>query len=59
MLSPSAHTPIHFLACVQHHCRNCGRVLCSTCCSDKVILIHLGAVDPELTCIECKAKLLD
>ncbi|XP_013394476.1 arrestin domain-containing protein A-like, partial [Lingula anatina] len=38
----------------KHHCRQCGRVLCSKCCSQKVPLPQLGLPDPERVCEVCK-----
>ncbi|XP_072165513.1 uncharacterized protein [Diadema setosum] len=37
----------------KHHCRMCGRVLCSKCCKEKVPLPQLGLQDPERVCDLC------
>ncbi|GAB0086897.1 Zinc finger FYVE domain-containing protein [Sergentomyia squamirostris] len=36
----------------RHHCRACGQVLCSTCCSLKAKLEYLGDVDARI-CLQC------
>uniref|UniRef100_A0A6B2EIU2 Putative smad anchor for receptor activation n=1 Tax=Phlebotomus kandelakii TaxID=1109342 RepID=A0A6B2EIU2_9DIPT len=38
----------------RHHCRACGQVLCSTCCSLKAKLEYLGDVEARI-CIQCDA----
>ncbi|XP_042902902.1 uncharacterized protein [Parasteatoda tepidariorum] len=38
----------------KHHCRNCGRIFCSNCCSQKVPLPHFGMPDAEKVCNDCK-----
>ncbi|XP_041485617.1 uncharacterized protein LOC121431903 [Lytechinus variegatus] len=37
----------------KHHCRMCGRVLCSKCCKEKVPLPQLSLHDPERVCDIC------
>jgi WD40 repeat protein len=37
----------------RHHCCNCGRVLCSKCCSRKVPLEDLGYFTPVRVCQDC------
>ncbi|XP_033127379.1 zinc finger FYVE domain-containing protein 26-like [Anneissia japonica] len=37
----------------KHHCRQCGRVLCSKCCKEKVPLPQLGFEEPERVCDYC------
>lgn len=36
----------------RHHCRACGQVLCSTCCSLKSKLEYMGDVEARI-CIQC------
>lgn len=36
----------------RHHCRACGKVLCSTCCSMKAKLEYLGDVEARI-CLQC------
>lgn len=36
----------------RHHCRACGQVLCSTCCSLKAKLEYMGDVEARI-CIQC------
>ncbi|KFM65387.1 hypothetical protein X975_15478, partial [Stegodyphus mimosarum] len=38
----------------KHHCRNCGKIFCSKCCSEKMCLPHFGLNDPEKVCNNCK-----
>ncbi|XP_066303903.1 uncharacterized protein [Branchiostoma lanceolatum] len=38
----------------KHHCRQCGKVLCSKCCKDKVPMPQLQLDDPERVCEDCK-----
>uniref|UniRef100_A0A1L8E370 Putative smad anchor for receptor activation n=1 Tax=Nyssomyia neivai TaxID=330878 RepID=A0A1L8E370_9DIPT len=38
----------------RHHCRACGQVLCSTCCSLRGKLEYLGDVEARI-CIQCDA----
>ncbi|XP_055705238.1 zinc finger FYVE domain-containing protein 16 isoform X2 [Phlebotomus papatasi] len=38
----------------RHHCRACGQVLCSTCCSLRAKLEYLGDVEARI-CIQCDA----
>ncbi|XP_072051017.1 uncharacterized protein [Amphiura filiformis] len=37
----------------KHHCRQCGLVLCSKCCKEKVPLPQLGFDEPERVCDAC------
>lgn len=37
----------------KHHCRQCGKVLCSKCCNEKVPLPQLGFDEPERICDYC------
>ncbi|XP_069123641.1 uncharacterized protein [Argopecten irradians] len=37
----------------KHHCRQCGRVMCGKCCSEKVMLPQLGVSQPERVCDSC------
>ncbi|XP_067018389.1 uncharacterized protein [Acropora muricata] len=37
----------------KHHCRQCGQVLCSKCCNEKVPLPQLGFDEPERICDSC------
>lgn len=41
----------------RHHCRNCGRLVCSRCCSQRVVLSELGYKGPEKVCDECCTRL--
>lgn len=36
----------------RHHCRACGQVLCSTCCSLKAKLEYMGDVEARI-CVQC------
>ncbi|ELP94237.1 Rho/RAC guanine nucleotide exchange factor, putative [Entamoeba invadens IP1] len=36
----------------RHHCRNCGRVLCSNCTKQKIIIPHLSP-KPQRVCDQC------
>lgn len=38
----------------RHHCRQCGRVVCNKCCSEKMMLPHYGFAEPERVCDPCK-----
>lgn len=40
----------------RHHCRSCGRVVCSRCCSNRALLTDIGYKGPEKVCDECYAK---
>ncbi len=40
----------------RHHCRACGQVLCSACCSLKAKLEYMGDVEARV-CTECERKL--
>ncbi|KJE94452.1 hypothetical protein CAOG_05090 [Capsaspora owczarzaki ATCC 30864] len=37
----------------RHHCRQCGRVLCHTCCTTKLPLPLLNYSEPERVCDDC------
>lgn len=37
----------------RHHCRACGQVLCSTCCSLKAKLAYMGAATEARICVQC------
>jgi D-arabinose 1-dehydrogenase-like Zn-dependent alcohol dehydrogenase len=37
----------------KHHCRSCGGVFCSACCSKKVTLPHLGFTSHVRVCNNC------
>lgn len=36
-----------------HHCRHCGRLVCSLCCSNRAVLPLLGFEGPEKVCDRC------
>lgn len=38
----------------RHHCRNCGKIFCNECCSEKMLLPHLGKNELEKVCNNCK-----
>lgn len=38
----------------KHHCRNCGKIFCYKCCSEKMPLPHFGMNEPERVCGNCK-----
>lgn len=38
----------------KHHCRNCGRVLCSKCCNEKVPLPQFEMNEAQKTCSVCR-----
>lgn len=40
----------------RHHCRACGKVLCSTCCSDKACLPYMSNKEARV-CKPCKSIL--
>ncbi|RUS73079.1 hypothetical protein EGW08_019160 [Elysia chlorotica] len=40
----------------RHHCRACGKVLCSTCCSQKALLPFLDNKEARV-CVECNMQL--
>lgn len=42
---------------VQHHCRNCGEVFCSSCCCHKRAIPNIGFTDPVKVCHPCLALL--
>lgn len=37
----------------RHHCRQCGGIFCSKCCSKKTLLPQFGYVHPERVCDNC------
>lgn len=37
----------------RHHCRNCGHLVCSVCCSNRAILPLRGFSGPEKVCDRC------
>jgi len=37
----------------RHHCRRCGNIFCSKCCSSKVLLHRMAFVDPVRHCHTC------
>lgn len=42
----------------RHHCRNCGRSICSSCHGkEQLALPHFGISDPQRVCITCYKKL--
>lgn len=41
----------------KHHCRVCGRILCDTCCNNRLVLKTLGYEEKKRTCHECKESL--
>ena len=43
---------IIIIGIIQHHCRRCGDVICSSC-SEKQPLSRMGFVDPVLVCTRC------
>ncbi|KAH9491704.1 Zinc finger FYVE domain-containing protein 9 [Bulinus truncatus] len=40
----------------RHHCRACGKVLCSTCCNQKALLPYLENKEARV-CVECYEQL--
>ncbi|CAG2221486.1 unnamed protein product [Mytilus edulis] len=38
----------------KHHCRMCGRILCSKCCKEKMPLPQLRCEEPERVCEICR-----
>uniref|UniRef100_A0A2C9LXW6 FYVE-type domain-containing protein n=1 Tax=Biomphalaria glabrata TaxID=6526 RepID=A0A2C9LXW6_BIOGL len=40
----------------RHHCRACGKVLCSTCCSQKALLPYMENKEARV-CVECHLQL--
>ncbi|XP_041364156.1 uncharacterized protein LOC121379573 [Gigantopelta aegis] len=38
----------------KHHCRQCGRVLCSKCCHEKIPMPQLGVEESERVCESCR-----
>lgn len=41
----------------RHHCRKCGRLVCSRCCSARVLLPELGYKLPEKVCDHCYSQI--
>lgn len=42
----------------RHHCRNCGRSICSSCHGkEQLALPHFGITEPQRVCITCYKKL--
>ena len=41
----------------RHHCRCCGKLVCSSCSPDKQRLPLLGFATPQRVCTQCSAKL--
>ncbi|GFO37158.1 Zinc finger fyve domain-containing protein 9 [Plakobranchus ocellatus] len=41
----------------RHHCRACGKVLCSTCCSQRALLPYLDNKEARV-CLECHTVLV-
>lgn len=39
--------------CSQHHCRNCGKVVCGACSSQKVVIPGLDLQRAERVCSQC------
>lgn len=37
----------------RHHCRNCGKVVCENCSSNRVLLPHVHETKPLRVCDEC------
>ncbi|XP_040568390.1 zinc finger FYVE domain-containing protein 21 [Lepeophtheirus salmonis] len=50
--TPDCSTKFDFIK-RRHHCRRCGKVFCSKCCSVKVQLDRMQFVDPVRHCISC------
>ncbi|XP_070389692.1 zinc finger FYVE domain-containing protein 21-like [Dermacentor albipictus] len=42
----------------RHHCRRCGRVYCSSCCSRRLPLQRMCFVDPVRVCHDCSPATL-
>mmetsp|Transcript_28598 Transcript_28598/g.92248 ORF Transcript_28598/g.92248 Transcript_28598/m.92248 type:complete len:480 (-) Transcript_28598:24-1463(-) len=40
----------------KHHCRHCGHIFCSHCCSNKRTLIKFGYLKPVRLCNKCNAS---
>jgi len=40
----------------RHHCRGCGRLLCSDCSRWKIPMPNFGFFDPQKSCQECYKK---
>ncbi len=43
--------------CARHHCRGCGRVVCSACSAHTACLPHFGIIEPVRVCDACFWKL--
>jgi hypothetical protein len=37
----------------KHHCRRCGRVVCSTHSAQRVILVNINKIEPQRVCDNC------
>ena len=37
----------------KHHCRNCGKIYCTKCCKQKIMLPNLQYNNPQLVCNHC------
>eukprot|EP01126_Amoeba_proteus_P025120 TRINITY_DN2511_c0_g2_i3.p1 TRINITY_DN2511_c0_g2~~TRINITY_DN2511_c0_g2_i3.p1 ORF type:complete len:222 (-),score=51.79 TRINITY_DN2511_c0_g2_i3:90-755(-) len=37
----------------RHHCRCCGKIFCSACCNQQMVLPHLDYSSPQPVCITC------
>ena len=37
----------------RHHCRNCGRLVCTKCSENRAIIAQIGFKDPVKVCDEC------
>ena len=40
-------------SCSQHHCRKCGKALCSNCCPQQSVMPKAGFEFPQRLCTEC------
>ena len=50
---------ISFSASIRrHHCRHCGRIVCSTCSSHKMPIAKFGVSKPTRVCSDCRQVLL-
>ena len=44
------------LSFLQHHCRNCGKSVCTTCSEKRASLPHFGVNEPTRVCDICYKK---
>ena len=51
------HLLVHGVDASQHHCRNCGRVVCSSCSQRQWLLPQVGT-SPVRVCDSCYDDLL-